>query len=108
VLEAIPPLPGRRGRPRRRPDKVHADQAYDVRHCRQYLRRRGIRCRIARKGVESKTKLGRYRWVAERTIAWLHRFKRLLVRDERLEAHHQAFRDRGCALICFKFLQRLE
>jgi hypothetical protein len=108
LLEAIPPLQGRRGRPRRRPDKVHADKAYDVRHCWRYLRRRGIRCRIARKGVESKSRLGRYRWVAERTIAWLHRFKRLLVRYERREEHHQAFLDLGCALICFNALQRLE
>jgi transposase len=87
---------------------VPADKAYDVRHCRRYLHRRGIRCRIARKGVESKTRLGRHRWVAERTIAWLHRCKRLLVRYERREEHHQAFLDLGCALICFRFLQRLE
>jgi IS5 family transposase len=87
---------------------VHADKAYDVPHCRRYLRRRGIGCRIARKGVESKTRLGRHRWVAERTIAWLHRFKRLLVRYERLEENHQAFLDLACALICFRFVERLE
>jgi transposase len=108
LLEAIPPLRGQRGRPRHRPGKVHADKAYDVRHCRQYLRRRGIGCRIARKGIESKTRLGRHRWVVERTIAWLHRCKRLLVRYERREENHQAFLDLGCALICFRFVQRLE
>jgi hypothetical protein len=106
VLEAIPPLRGRRGRPRRPPGKVHPDKANDVRHCRRSLHRRGIRCRIARKGVESKTRLGHHRWVAERPIARLHRFKPLLVRHERLEEHHQAFLDLGCALICFRFLQR--
>jgi hypothetical protein len=39
VLEAIPPLRrpfGQGGRPRWRPAKVHADKAYDVRHCRRY------------------------------------------------------------------------
>jgi len=46
--------------------------------------------------------------VAERTIAWLHRYKRLLVRYERLEEHHQAFLDLACALSCFRFLQRRE
>jgi hypothetical protein len=51
--------------------------------------------------VESKSRLGRYRWVAERTIAWPHRY-------ERLEENHQAFLDLGCALICFRFLQRRE
>lgn len=85
---------------------MHADKGYDVRRCRRYLHRRGIKVRIARKGVESTARLGRHRWVVERTIAWLHRFKRLLVRYERLEALHQAFLDLGCALICFRFLQR--
>jgi transposase len=101
-------LRGRRGRPRQRPGKVQADKAYAVPHCRRYLHRRGIRGRIARKGVESKTRLGRHRWVAERTLAWLHQYKRLLVRYERLEEHQQAFLDLGCALSCFRFLQRLE
>jgi transposase len=108
LIESIPPLPGRRGRPRKRPDKLHADKGYDVRHCRRYLHRRGIRCRIARKGVESSARLGRFRWVVERTIAWLHRFKRLLIRYERFEAHHQAFLDLGCALLCYNFLHRRE
>src|SRR5207244_11678602 len=31
LLDAIPPIRGRLGRPRRRPEKVHADQAYDAR-----------------------------------------------------------------------------
>ena len=59
---------GRRGRPRRRPDKVHADKGYDFRRCRQYLHRRGIKVRIARRGIEDKAKLGRVRWVVERTM----------------------------------------
>jgi hypothetical protein len=31
------------------------------------LRKRGIKVRIARKGVESSTRLGRHRWVVEIT-----------------------------------------
>jgi len=65
VVDAIAPVRGTRGRPRQRPDKVHADKGYDARHCRQYLHRRGIKVRIARKGVEDKTRLGRWRWVVE-------------------------------------------
>ncbi len=76
-----------------------------MRRCRRYLRRRGIKCRIARKGVESKTRLGRHRWVVERTLAWLHANRRLAIRYERLDAIHQAFLDLGCALICLRFLQ---
>ncbi len=64
TLDAIPPLrTGRRGRPRRRPDKLHADKAYEAKARRQECRARGIVPRIARKGIESSEKLGRHRWV---------------------------------------------
>jgi IS5 family transposase len=76
---------GRRGRPQRRPAKLHADKGYDFPRCRAYLHRRGIKVRIARRGVESSTKLGRHRWVVERTISWLLRFKRLGLRYDRTE-----------------------
>ena len=77
---------GRPGRPRRRPEKLHADKGYDYPRCRRYLQRRGIKVRIARRGIEGKTHLGRHRWVVERTISWLLRFKRLGVRYDRTEA----------------------
>ena len=38
-----------------------ADKAYDSRRCRQASNRRKIQVRIARKGVESSERLGRYR-----------------------------------------------
>lgn len=69
MIEAIPPIVGPRGRPgrpRSRPAKLHADQAYEYACCRRYLRRRGIAGRIARRGVESSERLGRHRWVVER------------------------------------------
>jgi hypothetical protein len=58
TLDAIPALPGLDGRPRKRPDKLHADKGYDCRRCRRYLKKRGITARIARKGIESKERLG--------------------------------------------------
>jgi transposase len=106
LRDALEPIKRPRGRPRRRPAKRHADKAYAAAHCRQSLRRRGIGCRSARKGIESTERLGRYRWVVERTQAWLSRFRRLDVRYERSAAIHQAFLDLGCALICGNFLQR--
>jgi len=84
VVAAIPPVRGPRGRPRQRPEKVHADKGYDARHCRHYLHRRGIKVRIARKGVEDKARLGRHRWVVERSFGWAARFRRLARDDERL------------------------
>jgi hypothetical protein len=49
------------------PIKLHADKGYDYWQCRDALRRRHIVPRIARKGVESSQRLGRYRYVIERT-----------------------------------------
>ena len=37
VIDAVPPVAGRRGRPRQRPDKVHADKGYDYPKCRRAL-----------------------------------------------------------------------
>lgn len=105
TVDAVAPIRQRRGRPRRRPDKLHADKAYDSRGCRRALRARGIMPRIARKGVESSERLGRHRWVVERTLAWLSRFRRLTIRYERRADIHLAFLELGCALICWNFLQ---
>lgn len=105
LLDSIPPVRRRRaGRPRRRPDKVHADKAYDIRRCRSELRRRGIGCRIARKGIESSAHLGRHRWVVERTLAWIAQFRRLQIRYERLMDTHLALLTLACSLICFRHL----
>ena len=65
---------------------------------------RHIKVRIARKGIDSSQRLGRHRWVVERTLAWLNRFRRLTVRYERRADIHQAFLTLGCALICFNAL----
>lgn len=104
VVDAIPPIRRPRGRPRRRPAKLHADKGYDYRRCRQALRRRGITPRIARRGIESSERLGRYRWVVERTRSWLHQYRRLRIRWERPDDIHEAFLSLGCALICWRYL----
>ncbi len=79
LLDAVRPIKGLWGRPRKRPEKLHGDKGYDF---------------------------DRHRWVVERTLAWLHSHRRLAIRYERLEAIHQAFLDLGCALICLNFLQQ--
>lgn len=106
LLDALPRLAGKKGRPRCRPDKLHADKGYDFRRCRGYLRRRGIKSRIARRGVESNERLGRHRWVVERTHGWLAGFGKLRIRFERRLDIHIALLTLGCAVICLRFVER--
>lgn len=104
LLDAIPPIHGQRGRPRQRPGKLHADKGYDYPRCRRACTKRSIKHRIARKGIESSSHLGRHRWVVERTFAWLSRFRRLTVRYERRADIHLAFTTLACAIICLRAL----
>lgn len=106
ALDAVPPIKRPRGRPRRRPAKLHGDKSYDHRFCRADCRKRGVQPRIARRGLDSSERLGRHRWVVERTLAWLNRYRRLTIRYERRADIHQAFLTLGCCIICFQQLQR--
>jgi IS5 family transposase len=103
TLDAVPPARHGRGRPS--PDKLHADKAYDHQRCRAEWRR-SIVPRIARRGGDVSERLGRYRWVVERTLAWFNCFRRLTIRYERREDIHLAFTTLGCALICFNQCKR--
>jgi hypothetical protein len=106
LIDAVEPIKRpSRGRPRKRPEKVHADKAYDDNKCKGALRRGGIKSRIARRGIESSEKLGRHRWVVERTLlAWLAKYRRLTIRYERRDDIHEAFLHLGCSLICLNYL----
>ena len=107
TLDAVQGVRARgRGRPRKRPDKLHADKGYDHRRCRRECRARGIKPRIARRGVDSSARLGRHRWVVERSFAWLARYRRLSIRYERRADLHLAFTTLACAVICLRQIRR--
>jgi transposase len=80
LVMAIPAITSRRGRPRRKPDKLHADKAYDQPELRHWVAHQGIRVRIARKGIE---------------------------RYERKPSHFLAFLTLGATLTCHKKLMKL-
>lgn len=105
VIDAVPSVRGRRGRPRRRPKEVYGDRAYHSRSSRRELRLRRVKVRVARPKDPHGSGLGRRRWVVERTISWLHQHRRLRVRYERRADIHEALLTIGCCLICFKQLQ---
>jgi transposase len=106
LLDAVPAVRGRVGRPRKRPECLSADRGYDFDSYRRQLRQRGIRPEIAHRQTEHGSGLGRVRWVVERTFAWLHNLKRLLVRYDRRAEIHEAFLALGCCLVCFRRLER--
>jgi transposase len=106
LVKAIPAIKSRRGPRRHKPGKLHADKAYDQADLRRWVRDRGIKVRIARKGVESNDKLGRHRWVIERTMAWLTGYRRLTLRYERKATHFLAFLTLGAAITCYKKLAK--
>jgi IS5 family transposase len=109
LIDAVAPVRGPRGwpgRPRKRPAKLHLDKAYDSPRCRQALRARGITPRIARRGMESSQRLGRHRYVVERSLAWLVGYRRLQVRYERHADILLGFLHLACALICLNSLNQ--
>jgi IS5 family transposase len=61
LVDSVLSVKDKRGRPRKRPDKLHADKGYDYPRCRRFLSKRGIKVRIARRGLESSERLGRWR-----------------------------------------------
>jgi transposase len=107
LLDKIPAVAGVVGRPRRRPDMLFADRGYDHDKYRRLLRKRGIRPVIAERGQPHGTGLGTFRWVVERTISWLHGFRRLRIRWERRDDIHEAFLGLAVCLITHRHVQRL-
>jgi IS5 family transposase len=106
LVRAVPAIKSRRGPRRRKPDKLHADKAYDHAELRQWVRDRGIAVRIARKGIESSKKLGRHRWIIERSIAWLFGYHRLSIRYDRYATHYLGFLTPAATLTCYKKLAK--
>lgn len=107
TLDMVAPVrSGRPGRPRQRPAKLQADKGYDYRRCRTECRERSITPRIARHGIETSARLGKHRWVVERTVARFARFRRLATRCERRADIHIALTKLAAAMICMNQIIR--
>ncbi|WP_256701164.1 IS5 family transposase [Caballeronia sordidicola] len=104
LVDAIPQIGGKPGRPLSKPKIVQGDRGYDHnKYCRP-LHAAGIATEIARGGQPHGSGLGKTRWVVERTISWLHNFRRLRIRFERLAFIHEAFLKLACCIICWRQL----
>lgn len=104
VLLAMPPVGGKPGPKRSRPERIQGDRGYDSQPLRSLLRWLGVVPILAARRTHHGSGLGVFRWFVERTIAWLHSFGRLRRRLDRLTLVQQAFLRLACCLICFRFL----
>ncbi len=81
------------------------DRANDAERIRCALRVRHILPLLAMRNTKHGSGLGRWRWVVERTFAWLNQFRRLRVRYEKRADIHEAFLSLACILICWRRLR---
>jgi len=105
LVDSVGPVTGKVGRPRKRAERLLADRGYDHDKYRRELWARSVKPVIARRSVEHGSRLGRERWVVERTFAWLHNLRRLRTRYERRAELHEAFMLLGCSVICQRMLR---
>ncbi len=104
LLDAVAPIAGRPGRPRRRFAVLLADKGYDSTGFRDACRRRATEPIIPRRGGKNVKGLVRLRYVVEQTFGLLHQFRRLAVRWERRLDIHDALVSLASALICWRRL----
>jgi transposase len=102
----IPPIKGKRGRPRRKPKALYGDRAYGTKRNQEGLKRRRIEDHLARQRTPHGSGLGKIRWVVERSLAWVGQARRLKIRYDKLPSIHRAFHFLQLARICCSILQR--
>ena len=103
VLSEMPPVGGKPGPKRTRPERLQGDKAYDSEPLRQLLRALGITPILPKRNSDEEG-LGVWRWFVERTISWLHAFGRLRRRLDRLTELQDAFLRLACSVICLRLL----
>jgi transposase len=104
LIDAVPPIGGRPGPPRKRPDHAMGDRGFDDEEQRQGLRERGIDPELAKRRTPHGSGLGVDRWVVERTISWFHQFRRLRVRFDPRDDIHEGLSNLAEILITYRFL----
>ena len=75
-----------------------AEQTIEGCHYIPHVRQRSEETQTAKRGRRHPAR----RWVVERTHSWLNRFRKLLVRFEKLAESHEALSEIACALIVIR------
>lgn len=102
IINEFPRVKGKPGRPKEHPNVAFADRGYDSEANRLLLRWLGIEPFIAKRNTEHGSGLGCFRWVVERTNAWLKGLKRLRIRWDRLQVIQDAWNALAMSVICFR------
>ena len=84
------------------PTRCVADKAFDCQSLREHLALARASNRCCPNAAKTKHGLGVRRWFVERTISWLHQFRRLRIRWDRRPEIHQAFLSLAAAVICYR------
>ena len=107
--------PHQRGRPGKRPERVHADTNYDTFLVRLYLQRghvhanipnRSRKKHVGRPRLFDKEALKKTRYSVERFFSWIKSFRRIDTRYDRLACAFMGFIRIGCILILMREVLR--
>ena len=81
---------------------LYADKGYDGEPVREEIRIRGYILRVARKKRRPGRPQKNRRWVVEAAHSWFNRFRKLLVRYEKLSESYEALLHLAAAIICWR------
>lgn len=108
--------PNSKGRPRKRPKRIHADRKYDTPLVKMYLSRRHIYANIpssrsrkrhvGRPRLFDKEALKKTRYTIERFFGWVKACRRIDARYDRLASSFVGFIQLACILILFNHVLR--
>lgn len=59
---------------------------------------------LAKRRTAHGSGLGKTRWFIERSLSWLHQFRKLKTREEKYPSTHEALMLLACSVICHRFL----
>ena len=104
MVESMPAIKQRRGRPRKKPRELIGDRGYGFAWIIAAIVLMRIVSLLCPRGSPHGSGLGKRRWVIERTMSWLGNFRRLKLCYERTAEHFQAFHELAACLVCAKKL----
>lgn len=108
MIEALPKVPGPRGRPQEKPGAVVADRGYGFPWIIAAVILMGILSMIATRGSPHGSGLGKARYVVERTFSWFFHFRRLRLCYEKHGECFQGYAELAACILCAGRLRKIQ